>query len=184
MSRQFWTELLAWATADGTAVANTASETIIFNDVTIPANYMQDGRALILFASGKYSTTATPTLQFRLRWGGVAGTVIANSGTVTLPTVTNAIWWVELTIQTRVNGSSGSVFAMGLLVINGTTAPTVGSATGAPAIATMSAGGLSAPAATTVDLSTDKALSLTATWSAASASNTLTGHNYHLISGN
>jgi len=184
VSRQFWTELLAWATADGTAIANNAAETIIFNDVTIPANYMQDGRSLILFASGKYSTTATPTLRFRVRWGGVAGVLLLDSGTVTLPTVTNAIWWIEATLQTRSNGSTGTIFGMGLLVINGTTAPTVGSATGAPAIATMSAGGLSAPAASTVDLTTDKALSLTATWSAASASNTLTGHNYHLISGN
>ena len=44
MSRQYWSETLSWATADGTAVNTTTTETIIFPNVTIPANYMQDGR--------------------------------------------------------------------------------------------------------------------------------------------
>jgi len=48
MSRQAWNETLAWATADGTAVHTTTTETILFPNVTIPANYMQDGRALRL----------------------------------------------------------------------------------------------------------------------------------------
>src|ERR1043166_1430664 len=77
MSRQFWVELIAWATATATAVANTVTETVVFPNVTIPANYMQDGRALRLKMFGSYGTTATPTLIFSVRWGGVAGTVLA-----------------------------------------------------------------------------------------------------------
>jgi len=39
MSRQFWQEALWWAVTDGTAVANTTTETIVFPNVTVPANY-------------------------------------------------------------------------------------------------------------------------------------------------
>jgi hypothetical protein len=43
-------------------------------------------------------------------------------------------------------------------------------------------GGVVTPAAATLDLTADTALAITATWSAASASNTLTGLNYILES--
>lgn len=181
MSRQFWGELLAWATADGSAIANTTTEAIIFPNITIPANYMQDGRVLRIKAWGRYSTTATPTLQFALRWGGVAGTILAQSPVITGgSTVTNAIWDIEIMLTVRANGSSGSVFAIGVVRVGSGTAPTVGSATGAPAIVHMGSAGQTAPAAVTVDLTADTALSITADWSAASASNTLTGHNYYI----
>jgi hypothetical protein len=179
MSRQFWSELLWWATADGTAVTANGTETIIFPDVTIPANYLSDGRAIEVIAQGKFSTTTgPPTLRIRARIGGVAGVLIADSGTITtVASVTNAIWEVRLMVQTRTNGASGTVFAMGNTVLYGAVAPTVGSATGAPGIAAMGVGGITAPAASAaIDLTADKAFSLTATWS--SASNSLTGHNY------
>lgn len=69
MSRQFWSELLAWATADGTAVNTTTTETIIFPNVTIPANYMQDGRVLRLTVMGRWGNviTAVPTFIWAIR---------------------------------------------------------------------------------------------------------------------
>lgn len=187
MSRQFWEELIAWATADGTAIANTTTEAIIFPNVTIPANYMQDGRKLRIHAAGRYSTTATPTLIFMLRWGGVTGTVLAQSTTITGgSTITNAIWELDLEIQTRSNGSAGTLFVMGRAALgSGLTTPAVGSATAAPGFSMMgSAASQITPAAVTVDLTADTALSLTADWSAASASNTLTGHLYTIESQN
>lgn len=179
MSRQFWSELIWWATSDGTAVTANATETIIFPDVNIPANYMQDGRSLSIYAWGKFSTTTgPPTLRLRLRWGGVAGTVLADTGTITtIASVTSAIWEIFLQLTTRVNGAVGSLFAFGRAILYGAVAATVGSATGAPAIAPMASAGITAPVAVTVDLTADKLLSLTATWS--SASNSLTGHNYY-----
>lgn len=182
MSRQFWQETLAWATADGATIANSNTETIIFPNVTIPGNYMSDGRGLELIAQGKFSTTTgPPTLRFRLRWGGVGGTVLADSGTITtIASVTNAIWEIRLMIETRANGSSGSLSAMGWVELFGAVAPTVGSATGASARAAMGSAGITAPASVTGDLTADTALALTALWSAASASNTLTGINYFL----
>lgn len=179
MSRQFWEEALAWSTADGTAIANTTTEAIIFPNVTIPANYMQDGRLLKLTAYGRHSTTGTPTLTFAIRWGGVSGTVICQSGAMTTGSaVTAAMWQLEALIQTRSNGSSGTVFAVGKVVLGEDAAATVGSATNASAVGLMGSAGVATPAAVTVDLTADTALSITADWSAQSASNTLTGHVY------
>lgn len=183
MSRQYWSETITWATASGTAVANTTSETIIFPNVTIPANYMQDGRVLRLRIFGQYSNTATPTLTYRLRWGGVAGTVLAATAAVTTPSgVTAATWNLDIMIQTRSNGSAGSIMANGDASVYAAVAPTVASATGSAADTPITAGGVTTPAAVTVDLTADTALAVTAQWSAASASNTLTGLNYTIES--
>jgi hypothetical protein len=180
MSRQMWVESLYWATADGTAIANSTTETIIHPNVTIPANYMADGRALRLSHYGRLSTTGTPTIRFRVRWGGVSGTVLWDSGTITCGSgVTAALYGIpDLILQTRANGSSGTIFAMGAAIVGAALAPTVGSATGAAALGVFGSAGDDTPAAVTVDLTADTALSITAQWSAASASNTLTGHVY------
>jgi len=170
-----WAETVAWATADGTAIANTTTETIVFPDVTIPANYMADGRVLRLRAFGKLSTTGTPTITFAVRWGGVAGTLLLTSEAITCgSTVTNVNWDAEVYIQTRANGSSGSLLSWGLIHVH--------TAAGTVVVNVCGVSGFDAPATVTVDLTTDKALSFTAGWSAASASNTLTGHMYTIES--
>jgi hypothetical protein len=172
VSRQYWAETITWATSSGTAVANTTTETILFPNITIPANYMQDGRTLRLRVFGQYSTTATPTIIFTLRWGGVAGTVLCKTAAVTLPTVTAAAWDLDIILTTRSNGSTGTVMANGH------------ASAGAAADTPLTAGGVLTPAAVTVDLTADTALSITGTWSAASASNTTTGLNYTIESMN
>lgn len=181
MSRQYWAETVSWATADGVAVANTTTETILFPNITIPANFMQDGRALRITAYGRHSTTATPTLTFRIRWGGVSGTVLCASGAITAGSgVTAAMWRLEAIIQVRSNGSTGTIFCTGEVELAEDAANTVGSATNATAVGLMGSAGVATPAAATVDLTADTALSVTVQWSAASASNTITGHNYIL----
>lgn len=173
MSRQFWQESLAWATQDGTAIANTTTETIIFPNVTIPANYMQDGRTLRIRAFGKLSTTGTPTITFALRWGGVSGTLLATTEAITCGSgVTNVNWSIEILVQARSNGSSGTLMVMGDAFVH--TSATAGVSN------TFGVSGYDAPAAVTVDLTADTALSLTADWSVASASNTLTGVMYQI----
>ena len=179
MSRQFWGETLVWATASGTAVANTTTETILFPNVTIPANYMQDGRTLRIRAFGQYSNTGTPTMIFGLRWGGVAGTLLCKTAACTTPSgVTAATWDLDIIVSTRSNGSSGTLMANGTARVFAAVAGTVASATGEGLVTPMTNGGVVTPAAATVDLTADTALSLTVTWSAASASNTTTGLNY------
>jgi hypothetical protein len=183
MSRQFWQELLVWATADGTSVANLTTETIIFPNVAIPGNYMQDGRALRLTAMGRISwTTGAPTIRFRLRWGGISGTPImwdTDTMKVTGVGVTAAAWKLDICVQTRANGATGTLFTMGEAWLSSGAEPQIGVATGLPASGIYGSAGRLSPAATTHDLTTDPTqLSLTGQWSAASASNTLTGHIY------
>ena len=183
MSRQFWEELIWWATADGTAVANTITETIIFPDVPIPGNYMADSRAIRITAKGRWSNvvTAVPTLTFAIRWGGVAGTILAQSPAIVTPATatTNAIWVLMADLQTRSNGSSGTIFCMATVLMGEDAAPTFGTVTNYGVFIPFGSAGAVAPAAATVNLTADTALSLTADWSAANAANTLTGHQYY-----
>jgi len=188
MSRQFFTELLWWATADGAQIVSSAAETIIFPDVTIPANYIADGRVLDIYASGRWSNvvTSVPTLTFFLRWGGVAGTILAQSPAIVTPAAatTSAPWELRLRLQTRTNGATGSLFVMGSVTMTDGAAPTFGTVTNYGVTAAMHSAGTTVPAAVTVDLTADTALSLTAKFSASNAANNLTGHIYNGISMN
>lgn len=183
MSKQQWQEALAWATADGTAVANTTAETILMPNLTLPGNYFQDGRLARVTFYGKLSTTGTPTMIFTLRWGGVAGTVINKTGAVTMGSgLANAPFKYECLIQTRSNGSAGTVFSMGETFFWDDAVGSTGSATNAPGIGAATQAGAAAPTTSTLDLTADTSLSITGTWSAASASNTITGHIYTIES--
>lgn len=173
MSRQTWQETIATATQDGTAIANTTTETVVFPNVTIPANFLQDGRTMRIRAFGKLSTTGTPTIQFAIRLGGVAGILLAQTEAITNGSgVTTVNWSINAILQVRSNGATGTVLAFGDCIVH----------TSATAVVTNTFGvsGFDAPATATVDLTADQAFSLTAKWSAASASNTLTGMIYTL----
>jgi len=171
MSKQLWAETLWYATADGTAVDDTTTEEIVFPNVTIPAHYMQDGRTLRIRAFGKLSTTGTPTITFALRWGGVSGTVLATTEAITCANNSaNVAWSLEAIVQTRSNGSAGTLIVMGDVVVNLTASTQTSGVFGVS--------GFDAPAAVTCNLAADTDFSVTADWSAASASNTLTGLIY------
>ncbi len=182
MALQRWMQAYAWSETSGTAIANTVTETIIFPDVTVRANDINYvGAKLRLTAAGQYSSTVTPTLTFSMRWGGVAGTLICKSPAITVgSSVTAALWYLQALLEVRSSGSSGTIIGDGQVIVFSTTAPTVGSATGAPAVSPMANGGAATPATVTANLTADTALSLTATWGTASASNTLTGLHYLL----
>lgn len=186
MSRQFWEETLAWATASGTAVNTTTTETILFPNIVIPANFMQDGRVLKLTAFGGYGTTSTPTLQFAIRWGGVSGTLLAcQAANVTTSGVgggasMTAPWQIEAFIQTRSNGSSGTLFTMGYSTLSTSTLLTAGTVThyGQMAPIVSGATGGTTPVAVTADLTADTALSLTVDWGTSNAANNIQGHMF------
>ncbi len=190
MSRQFWSETITWATSSATAVANTTTETVLFPNVTIPANYLQDGRRLRLRGYFAYGTTATPTLTFQLRWGGVAGTVLAKSGALTTTSAVGggasmtALGSFEILLQVRANGSSGTLMCNGEVTTFTSTAPTAGTVTNyglTQPLASGSTGGTT-PVAVTVDLTADTALSLTATWGTANSANSIQGIDYSIES--
>lgn len=170
MSRQFWSETVSWATASGTAVTGTV-EALLFPNVTIPANFMQDGRAIRLTIFGQFSNIVTTpgTVVFKVRWGGVAGTILAQTAAIQLNAVaqTNQMLSIDAILQTRSNGSTGTVMATGLnlLGVEGTVAPHF-----------MGSAGAATPAAVTVDLTADTALSVTAVFSL--TGNSVQGLNY------
>jgi hypothetical protein len=174
MPRQHWSEPYAWTTSDSTAVANTTTESVLFPNVTVYGNHMQDGRIAKVTCFFKHSTTGTPTLTFAARWNGVSGTLLATTEPITCGSgVTNLNGMLQLYIQTRANGSSGTLFAWGVCHLH----------TSSTAVSTniFSVSGYDAPAAvSSLDLSTDTPLSITVDWSAASASNTITGMHYVL----
>jgi hypothetical protein len=185
-SRQFWSETVSWAVASGTAVNTTVTETILFPNVTIPANFMQDGRCLRLKAFGAYGTTATPTLIFSIRWGGVNGTVLAKqAANITTSGVgggasMTAVWDLEAIIQTRSNGSAGTLMTNGVSRLFTHALLTAGTVTnyGQPAPIVSGATGGNTPVAVAADLTADTALSLTVTWGTSNAANNIQGLQY------
>lgn len=188
MSRQFWSETLTWATASGTAINTTTTETILFPNVTIPANFLQDGRCIRLRAFFAYGTTATPTLVFTLRWGGVSGTVIAKTAANVMTSAVGggasmtATGNIDAIIQTRSNGSSGTLMTNGIVDYFTSTLGTAGTVTNYGMTMPLVSGstGGTTPVAVTADLTADTALSLTATWGTSNAANNIQGLNYTL----
>lgn len=185
-SRQSWVECIFASAVDGTAIASSTTETIIFPNVTIPGNYMENGRALKVTVAGKFGThsSGTVTHVFKIRYNSTSGATLATTGTVTLViSLTNARFEFEVDLVTRTNGTSGAILADGRAICYGGTAPTIGSATGAPAVAPMTVGGQTGPAnSAAVDLTVDWPLVITATHGANQAANTLTGMHYTLES--
>lgn len=188
MSRQFWSETLTWATSSGTAIATSTTETVLFPNVTIPGNYLQDGRVLRGRAFFAYGTTATPTLVFTIRWGGVAGTVISKTAANVMTSGVGggasmtAMGDIEFFIQTRANGSAGSLMTNGVVDYFTSTLGTAGTVANygmTMPLASGSTGGTT-PVAVTADLTADTALSLTATWGTSNAANSIQGIHYTL----
>jgi len=179
-SRQYWSEMIAWATVDGTAVANTTTEAILFPNVTVPANYMQDGRVLRLESHGRWGNvvTSVPTMTWAVRWGGVGGTVLATTGAIVTPAAatTAAIWSMKVKITTRSNGSTGTLFVVMEVAMGTSTVATFGTVAQYGLVQFGGSAGVATPAAVTADLTADTALSVTLDWSAANAANTATGH--------
>ena len=171
----------AVASTSGTTIASSATETILFPNMTIPARELEDNHQLRIRATGEYSTigSGTVTLIFSLRWGGVSGTLLCKTGTVTtLISQTSALWNVDILLSVRTNGASGTMMANGVATVFTGTAPTAGSATGAPAVAPMTAGGQTVPATASVSTIADTALSLTAKMGASDPGNTVIGHSW------
>lgn len=131
-SRNDWQETLFQSTQTETALT-AAAEAVIFPASTvpevygaIPGGYMEQGRCLHLRVFGQCSTAATPgTFTFRIRWGGVAGTLLAASAATTMSaSQTNVSWRGEFYIVCRSSGSSGSLLATG--IIESAAIPTTG----------------------------------------------------------
>lgn len=192
MSKQTWEETFVVTTSSATAIATSTTETVLFPNMTIPANYMQDGRAIRGRAFFAYGTTATPTLIFTIRWGGVTGTVLSKTAANIMTSGVGggasmtAVGDIEFFIQTRSNGATGTLMTNGVVDYFTSTLGTAGTVTNygmTMPLASGSTGGTT-PVAVTADLTADTQLSLTATWGTSNAANSIQGIFYTLESMN
>jgi hypothetical protein len=142
-------------------VANTVTETIVGSFV-IPANDASAGSVYRMTVYGTASSTGTPTITFKVRLGGVSGVVLATFPAVTTASgVTSGGWWIETRLMC-VSTGSGATWAAG-----GTLNQQIANLTTAASAPSLTNGTVSASSIIS------ETLAVTATWSAASASNTV-----------
>jgi hypothetical protein len=156
-----------------TTVSNTTTETVL-HSFTIPGSDASAGSVYRIAAMGTMDwTTGSPTVTFRVRLGGIAGTVIATCVVACTASASTAApaWSVEGDIVCVTTGGTGTwrgmIKALGGIVSGGFTAAANPATAGAPS------------AAVTQSTTATNDLVVTAQWSAASATNTVrcdTGH--------
>lgn len=186
MSLQTWQETLVWSNVDGAALTASTTPTSILHPtakVTLPANWFQVGRILLLKAQGRVSNIITTpgTLTLDVRFGGI---VVANGGAMALNVVakTNVPWSLEwmLTCRAIGNSTNANMMHQGNWTsesVIGSALPSAGGAgthmlpNAAPAVGT----GFDSTVAFTVDLF--------ATWSLNNA-NSIQVHQMKLVSDN
>lgn len=188
MPRNKWMAPLVVMQADGTALANSTTETSILNSqakYTLPGNFMEDiGQTLKVRASGRISNIVTTpgTLTFRMKFGSI---IVATSGALALNTTakTNVTWVLDWELTLRAVGGSTTANAMHTgqwqseSVIG---SPAAGSGGAAAHIIPASA-----PAVGTgFDSTVSNVIDLTAQWSVANAGNSIQCHQYELYSCN
>lgn len=149
-------------------VANTGTETSIIGTgsgtLTIPANTLVIGRSIGFTLAGVYSTTSPAgTLQFRVRLGGISGTVVLDSGAQTpSDSMANRGFEISGLIQCRTIGATGTVLSQGKAILS--------TAAGTAVIWDMET-----TAAVTIDTTVSQQFQVSADWQTAAAGNTITG---------
>jgi hypothetical protein len=128
---------------------------------------LQAGTYIDIEAFGVASNTATPTLILGVYYGLVAGTALAVSAAKTTTTaMSNWEWHLWYTGRVVSVGTSGSIIGSGYWRLP--TSLTAWTEFRLPE---------TAPAAVTIDTTVNKQISIGATWSASSASNSITCHS-------
>lgn len=83
-----------------TLIADSTAEALLVPDVTIPARFLETGDVLRATLAGTASNVVTTpgTLIFYTRWGGLTGTVLANSAAMAQSSVANTDrgWFAQI----------------------------------------------------------------------------------------
>lgn len=172
MSTQGWVETIVAGTVSGITLT-AAAEAILIPDTPFVANYFYPGRIVRARLFGKASAVITTpgTLDLRVRWGGVAGTVLTDTGALTQRSAsasTNESWEWETLIMCGASGSSGTFSAFSKAIRQNK--QNAAATDSAPDLAPVSGN-----APVTVDTTTAKSLSFTAQPSLTTASITCLG---------
>lgn len=145
------------AIANSTAIANTVTETVLSGSTyNVPVGYARVRRVFRLTAWGFYSTTGTPNLQFRVRADtGLTLSPAQGGNLTTISGASSRVWMVRSTMIVNVAGAGGNMSGMIESSVDNN-------------VYNVRSGFAS------IDWTSTKQLSLTATWGTASASNTVT----------
>ena len=147
-------------TANGSPVTNTATETVMAT-FAIPAGALKQGRIVeFLAAAIATATNGTDTFRYRVRLGGVAGSVVADSGAIDL--ANNDVLVAQGQIVVREDGAAGSIVGASQGVLKTTAFNTLLDATATDTTAALS-------------------LVLTCTQSAASAGNSTRASAFNVV---
>lgn len=142
-------------------IASSAALTALQTGLSIPPSGAIAGAVYQLRGWGNYSVTGTPTLTFAGYLGGITGTALAAMPAITAGTgVTNCLFDYDLVLS-----FTDSTHAESVLALHVGTSSTTDAASSFVASPT---------SATTVAVTSAKALTMGFTWSASSASNTIT----------
>lgn len=146
-------------------VGNTSAETVVAT-MTIPANDMAIGSVYRITLNTDISFLASATLTWRVRYGGLSGTVLATMGPTTASGTgqTNKESVFVADVMCTAFGSSGNVTTMTSEQRNWTQVGSIGDVQ------------LGAGLTVVINTTTQNDLVVTADWGAASASNTLTAY--------
>jgi hypothetical protein len=153
-------------------VGNTAAETTLvaagIGTTILPANFFTVGKTVRITASGYYSTDATAlqTLTMRVRFGGIAGTLILTTNSIaSTSAMTNRGWRIIAEVTCSGIGTGGTVVAQGIFFKSTSTI--------AAAVCDMVTAGVSIILNTTIA----QQIVVSADWNSASASDTITCSN-------
>lgn len=143
---------------DGTALTGTTTETSILGtgdgSTTLEAGLGRVGRVIQITGNGEFSTSGASSLTIRVKAGSTA---LLTLSVGTLGNVGTRRWDLDVQLQVRVVGSTGTLGAQGRFVF--------ATSTGVSGINQISTG-----SATTTDFTATQALTVTAQWGTADAS--------------
>lgn len=151
-------------TSTAGTVANSSVETSLFGTLvgtkTLPANFFKPGKTIRVHISGIAGSTGTPNLTLKLKLGSL---VIVASAATGIPSLGTNCFDVVASMVCLTTGVSGTVQGTGIATI-------ATASVSAPLVMGMPNG-----SASTVDTTASQVIDFTATWNAASPSNTITG---------
>jgi hypothetical protein len=167
MGRNTWQNLIfddpRGLSADGLTLASFTTSAPVFPPLVLPANFMKTGQGhqregpRDLGGDGDADVHVPAAVHRRHRRD------VVTSAAITVSAITNQAWEIDIDVQCRSEGTSGTVEGMGDLNLGGVTGTQYLPATG------------SAPATATVDTTIAQTLGLEIACSASSASNTVKG---------
>ena len=117
MTLQRWQETLITSQADGSTLTAAAAASMIPTGAlaTLPTNFMEIGKSILVKASGRISCAVTTpgTARFDIRFGA---TVVWDSTAIPLNVVakTTVGWYLEVLLTCRSIGSAATIWGQGM----------------------------------------------------------------------